>query len=57
MLGQATVNGQKVKVDVGLYVWLTKAMFKWNKKEHQDEPKNIGRDPLSHLTDEELDAL
>lgn len=35
MLGQAQVNGQKVKVDIGLYVWLTKNLFKWSDKIEQ----------------------
>lgn len=58
MIGQATVNGQKVKVDVGLYVWLTKNMFKWTDKvavNKDDEEKSYNS--CQDLTNEELDAL
>lgn len=59
MIGEASVNGRKVKVDVGLYVWLTKNLFKWTDKvENKDSVDMYVSDrPLKHLTDQELDEL
>ena len=41
MLGQAQVNGQKVKIDVGMFVWLTKNLFKWTEKVAVDTPTDL----------------
>lgn len=58
MIGQAQINGQKVKVDVGLFVWMTKNMFKWSDKvDVKASEQNDKHRPLEHLTDEELDEL
>lgn len=59
MVGQATLNGQKVKVDVGLYVWLTKNMFKWSDRVEAkvSDPTDPKDDPGKDYTDEELDAM
>lgn len=37
MLGQLKINGEKVKLDVGLYVWITKNTFGWNEKSDHDQ--------------------
>lgn len=57
MIGMAYVNGQKVKMDVGLFVWMTKNMFKWTDKVVTLEEDPTEERPLKDLSDEELDAL
>lgn len=41
MIGQATFNGQKVKLDVGLYVWLTKNICKWSDRVQNDDTVKV----------------
>lgn len=57
MLGQASVEGKKINVNLGFYCWLTKNMFRWTDKvELQDKPvTNHG--PLKDVSDEDLDAM
>lgn len=58
MIGAAKIDGQKIKVDVGLFVWLTKNMFKWTDKVEVKPDDNILKArPLAHLSDKELDEL
>lgn len=57
MLNQATVNGQKVKIDLGMYVWLTKNLFKWGEKVLGTPQPAEYKTKYSNLSDEELDAL
>lgn len=59
MIGAAKINGQKVPINLGMYVWLTKNLFKWSDKIDQkigDSDQDFTR-PLKDLTDEELDEL
>jgi hypothetical protein len=54
MLGQATMNGQKINVNLGFYVWMTKNMFKWSDKVVvQDKPDMMAK----RLTPKELAEL
>ena len=32
MLGQAKINGEKIKVDLGFYCYLTRATLGWSEK-------------------------
>jgi transposase-like protein len=58
MLGEATVNGRKIKVDIGMFVWLTKNLFKWSDKMNVEaRSPEIENRPLKHLSDEEIDKL
>ena len=44
MLGQAKINGEKIKVDLGFYCFLTKATLGWREKDsviNDDEVKEI----------------
>lgn len=58
MVGAATLDGKKINVNLGMFCWLTKNMFKWSDKivmkEREDE---ADEDPCKDLTDEELDAV
>lgn len=58
MVGQARVEGKTVPVNLGMFCWLTKNMFRWTDRvEQQVGPVADKPRPLKHLTDEELDAL
>lgn len=59
MIGQATVNGRPISFQLGVFVWMTKNLFKWSDKivsKSTDGPDLTNR-PLEDLTDEELDKL
>ena len=55
--GQAGPDGVRNKIDVGMFVWLTKNMFKWSDRISDESPNKELDRPLKHLTDEELDLL
>ena len=57
MVGEAQIAGRRVKVDVGLYVWLTKNLFKWSDKMKVTEDDEDDDRPLKGLSDEELEKL
>lgn len=59
MVGQATLNGRPIAFQLGVFVWMTKNMFKWSDKiatTSTDGP-DLNNRPLKDLTDEELAAL
>lgn len=41
MLGQATLNGQKIKVDLGYFVWMSKNICKWSDRVKNDDSVNV----------------
>lgn len=47
------------KFDLGLYVWLTKNMFRWNdqKNNTNEQTRSIDDRPLKGMPDEELENL
>ena|ERR1700744_6546436 len=50
MCGQATVGGQKVKIDVGLYVWLTKNICKWSDRVKNEDNVKVTAETKSNVT-------
>jgi hypothetical protein len=58
MVGQATINGRPISFQLGVFVWMTKNIFKWSDKITTEIPKTLEEhNPASLLTDEELDNL
>ena len=58
MLGQAQVNGRFISFQLGVFVWMTKNIFKWSDKiSTATDGPDLSNRPLKDLTDEELDAL
>jgi hypothetical protein len=41
MLDSVTINGKKVKVNLGFYVWMTKNMFNWRDKVDQKNQTQV----------------
>lgn len=58
MTNSVKINGEKVKVELGWFVWMTKNMFRWSDRTLvKDQPDEPPEDPLADLSDEELDKL
>ena len=56
MLGQAKMDGQKISVNLGFFVWMTKNMFKWSDKvDVTEKPDQNANRPYKDLSNEELD--
>jgi hypothetical protein len=57
MIGQASMNGQKININVGMFCWMTKNMFRWTDRVETTpqivEPKP--ENPCKQMTDDELD--
>jgi hypothetical protein len=56
MVGVATLDGKKVSINLGMFVWMTKNMFKWSDQVKMVTDEDEDR-PLRDLPDEELDNL
>lgn len=39
MLGQAKIDGQKINVNLGWFVWMTKNLFNWSDRNHEELEK------------------
>lgn len=57
MLNEASVNGKKVNVNLGFYVWLTKNLFKWSDKVESVPAEEKKKRPLKKVSDEDLDEM
>jgi len=57
MLGQAKIDGQKVNINLGMFCWLTKNMFRWSDRVVEEKEFVEHDRPLEGLSDEELDKL
>ena len=56
MLGAVVIEGKKVNVNLGMFCWLTKNMFKWSDRVTTDEADATEERPLKDMSDEELDT-
>lgn len=58
MLGQAAIDGKKISINLGMFCWLTKNMFRWSDKmEVRDKSAIDTHRPLKDVSDEELDDM
>lgn len=59
MLGQASVEGKKINVNLGMFCWLTKNMFRWSDRVdvRAEAQPELGYDPLPDVSNEELDKM
>lgn len=58
MIGQAKMGNQKLNVNLGMFCWLTKNMFRWSDRVEVKEKKSEEKErPLKDVSDEELDKM